>query len=55
MGTVSVLLGFASGVSVGFILGRVFERWEFLRKGYRLPRPNPDGLSRERDYEKYEA
>lgn len=35
---VSIMLAFAAGISVGFTLGRVFERWEFVRKGYRLPR-----------------
>jgi hypothetical protein len=38
MGTVSVLLAFTAGLSAGFTLGRVFERWEFVRKGYRLPK-----------------
>lgn len=32
---VSILLAFAAGISVGFTMGRVFERWEFVRKGYR--------------------
>ena len=35
---VGVLLAFAAGASFGFTLGRVFERWEFVRKGYRLPK-----------------
>jgi len=35
---VAVLLAFAAGVSVGFMQGRVFERREFFRKGYRLRR-----------------
>jgi len=38
MAVASVLLAFAAGVSFGFTVGRVFERWEFIRKGYRLPR-----------------
>jgi len=35
---VSIMLAFAAGLSCGFTLGRLFERWEFMRKGYRLPR-----------------
>lgn len=35
---VSAMLAFASGVSIGFTMGRVFERWEFTRKGYRIDR-----------------
>lgn len=38
MTVAEVLLAFAAGTSVGFTLGRVFERWEFVRRGYRLPR-----------------
>lgn len=33
---VPVMLAFAAGISVGFTLGRIFERWEFTRKGYRI-------------------
>lgn len=40
---VKILLALASGVSIGFTLGRVFERWEFVRKGYRIPRKGDDG------------
>jgi hypothetical protein len=36
--TASIMLAFAAGLSCGFTLGRFFERWEFIRKGYRLPR-----------------
>jgi hypothetical protein len=32
------MLAFASGLSVGFALGRTFERWEYHRRGYRLRR-----------------
>jgi len=32
MGTVTILLGFAAGLSVGFILGRVFERLSYFRQ-----------------------
>jgi hypothetical protein len=39
---VAVMLAFAAGVSFGFTMGRVFERWEFIRKGYRLPPRNGD-------------
>ncbi len=35
---VGVMLAFAAGSSFGFMLGRVFERMEFMRKGYRLPK-----------------
>jgi hypothetical protein len=35
---VQAMLAFAAGLSAGFTLGRVFERWEFMRKGYRLPK-----------------
>jgi len=41
-GIVTVLLAIAGGISVGFTMGRFFERWEFVRKGYRLP--PPDGV-----------
>ncbi len=30
------MLAFAAGVSVGFTLGRLFERLEYTRRGYRL-------------------
>ena len=39
---VAVILALAAGVSLGFTLGRVFERWEFVRKGYRIPREVDD-------------
>ena len=42
---VTVMLAFAAGVSVGFTMGRFFERMEFVRKGYRLP-SKKDGRSR---------
>jgi hypothetical protein len=35
-GIVAVLLAFAAGMSFGFMQGRVFERREYTRKGYRL-------------------
>jgi len=38
--TLTAFLAFAAGLSCGFILGRVFERLEFTRKGYRLPKEN---------------
>lgn len=33
---VAIMLAFAAGASIGFTQGRVFERWEFTRKGYRI-------------------
>lgn len=36
MSVVQMMLAFAAGLSVGFTLGRFFERWEYHRKGYRI-------------------
>ena len=38
MTVTAVLLAFAAGLSCGFTMGRFFERGEFTRKGYRLPK-----------------
>ena len=42
MEVVGVLLGFASGISVGFTLGRVFERIQWSKKGWKLYPPGVD-------------
>lgn len=35
MDTVGILLSFAAGLSVGFTLGRVFERIQWDKKGWK--------------------
>jgi len=35
---VPTLLALAAGIAIGFTQGRIFERWEFTRKGYRKKR-----------------